>query len=134
MIKICPACGTENPENAPVCSNCLEDLSVVSPTSKEKEKSIKLVINGKEIAAKNGDILGRQAIGSEIFKDFPTVSRKHAKISFENEEWFIEDLNSTNGTYVNGEKIKPYIKRKIHERDEISLSLSLKLKVVFNQI
>ncbi|WP_029523660.1 FHA domain-containing protein [Persephonella sp. KM09-Lau-8] len=128
MIKICPACGTENPENAPVCLNCLEDLSVVSPTSKEKEKSIKLLINGKELTIKSGDTLGRQAVGSEIFKDFPTVSRKHAKISFENEEWFIEDLNSTNGTYVNGEKIKE--KRKIKTGDKINLSMSLEAKVI----
>jgi pSer/pThr/pTyr-binding forkhead associated (FHA) protein len=34
------------------------------------------------------------------------VSRKHARIAFENDEIVIEDLGSTNGTFVNGSKLK----------------------------
>ena len=30
------------------------------------------------------------------------VSRNHAKIFFRNEEYYVEDLGSTNGTFVNG--------------------------------
>ncbi len=33
------------------------------------------------------------------------VSRNHARIIFRNEEYHIEDLGSTNGTYVNGIKV-----------------------------
>ncbi len=131
MIKICPVCGTKNPEDAPVCSNCLEDLSVVSPVQEEEKKEIlNLLINGKEITVKNGDIIGRQAVGSEVLKDFPTVSRKHAKVLYENGEWFIEDLNSTNGTYINGKRIKPYEKRRITEKDNINLSMSVKVTLI----
>jgi len=32
------------------------------------------------------------------------VSRQHARVIFRNEEYFVEDLDSTNGTYVNGIK------------------------------
>lgn len=32
----------------------------------------------------------------------PNVSRSHAKITYQDETYFIEDLNSTNGTRVNG--------------------------------
>ena len=46
-------------------------------------------------------------IGSAINCDgiihHPNVSRNHAKITYLNENYFIEDLNSTNGTRVNGE-------------------------------
>jgi len=35
----------------------------------------------------------------------PTVSRKHAIIYFNKNNFYIRDLNSTNGTYVNGNKI-----------------------------
>ena len=31
------------------------------------------------------------------------VSRKHAQITIDHETWFIEDLNSTNGTFVQNE-------------------------------
>ena len=33
------------------------------------------------------------------------VSRRHARVIFRNEEYFVEDLGSTNGTHVNGIKI-----------------------------
>ncbi|WP_456465293.1 FHA domain-containing protein [Persephonella sp.] len=131
MIKICPACETKNPEDAPVCSNCLDDLSVVSPVQEEEKKeTLNLLINGKEITVKNGDVIGRQATGSAIFKDFPTVSRKHARITNENGDWFIEDLNSTNGTYINGERIKPFEQRKIKKGDKVNLSMSVKVQLV----
>ena len=35
-----------------------------------------------------------------------TISRKHLKILRKNDEYFIEDLNSKNGTFVNGERVK----------------------------
>jgi len=131
MIKICPACKAKNPEDVPVCSNCLEDLSVVSPVQEEEKKeTLTLSINGKEITVKNGDVIGRQASGSEIFKNFPTVSRKHARITYESGNWFIEDLNSTNGTYINGERIKPYERRKITEKDKINLSISVEVNLI----
>jgi len=46
------------------------------------------------------------------------VSRKHASISFCNEEFHIEDLGSTNGTYINGVKIAKCILR---DNDQIEI-------------
>jgi pSer/pThr/pTyr-binding forkhead associated (FHA) protein len=40
------------------------------------------------------------------------VSRKHARISYYNEEYRIEDLGSTNGIYVNGVKVERCVLRK----------------------
>lgn len=34
------------------------------------------------------------------------VSRRHARIYYQDKNFFIEDLDSTNGTYVNGKKVK----------------------------
>ena len=36
----------------------------------------------------------------------PRVSRHHCRISWTEKGWLIEDLKSTNGTYVNGQKIE----------------------------
>jgi pSer/pThr/pTyr-binding forkhead associated (FHA) protein len=44
------------------------------------------------------------------------VSRKHAKISMSGGKITIEDLGSTNGTFVNGEKVKT---ARIKEGDRI---------------
>ncbi len=51
-------------------------------------------------------LLGRSADSDLQVKD-RFVSRKHLKISRKGETFFIKDLNSHNGTFVNGEPIHP---------------------------
>ena len=50
------------------------------------------------------------------------VSRFHAKLSKEGEQYFIMDLNSTNGTYVNSELLMAYQKKEIRTGDEIAFA------------
>lgn len=54
------------------------------------------------------------------------VSRRHAKISVESGDIFLEDLGSTNGSFVNGEKIT---RTKLAEGDRILIGTSI-IKVV----
>ncbi|QSQ17331.1 FHA domain-containing protein [Myxococcus landrumensis] len=54
------------------------------------------------------------------------VSRKHAKISFSDGKITIEDMGSTNGTFVNGEKVK---QARLKEGDRILIGTSI-LKLV----
>jgi hypothetical protein len=54
------------------------------------------------------------------------VSRKHARIAYENDAIIIEDLGSTNGTFVNGEKIK---RAQLKEGDRVLIGTSI-LKVI----
>ena len=54
------------------------------------------------------------------------VSRRHAKISVEDGDIFLEDLGSTNGSFVNGEKIT---RTKLAEGDRILIGTSI-IKVV----
>jgi len=55
---------------------------------------------------------------NDIVLDNIKVSRKHAKLEKVGNEWFIEDLNSANKTYVNSKPIK---RVKITESDKISI-------------
>jgi pSer/pThr/pTyr-binding forkhead associated (FHA) protein len=50
------------------------------------------------------------------------VSRKHAKITTSGDQIIIQDLGSTNGTFVNGEKIK---KVRLKEGDRILIGTSI---------
>jgi serine phosphatase RsbU (regulator of sigma subunit)/pSer/pThr/pTyr-binding forkhead associated (FHA) protein len=50
-------------------------------------------------------VLGRQA-DSTICLESQAVSRHHARILHENGQYFVEDLQSSNGTYVNGQRIR----------------------------
>src|SRR3954447_16931851 len=54
------------------------------------------------------------------------VSRKHAKISTSNGQIVISDMGSTNGTFVNGEKVK---QQRLKEGDRILVGTSI-LKLV----
>ena len=49
------------------------------------------------------------------------VSRRHAQIYFYNGELYLEDLDSSNGTLVNGEPLTPNLPHKLHDGDEILL-------------
>ncbi len=50
------------------------------------------------------------------------VSRYHAKITMEEEKLYITDLNSTNGTFVNGQALQTYETLAIHDGDEIAFA------------
>src|SRR5260370_4975463 len=50
-------------------------------------------------------VLGRQA-DADICLESQAVSRHHARLLFENGGYYVEDLHSSNGTYVNGKRIR----------------------------
>ena len=50
------------------------------------------------------------------------VSRVHARINCDMGEFTIEDLNSTNGTFVNDERLKPHEIKEIERGDVIKLA------------
>src|SRR5580700_4095049 len=54
------------------------------------------------------------------------VSRKHARIAMQTDQIWIEDLGSTNGTFVNGEKIK---RARLKEGDRVLIGTSI-LKLI----
>lgn len=65
---------------------------------------------GKSFTLKSkGGTIGRQDGNTIVIKE-ENISRQHAKIVFENGEFFIEDLNSSNGTFINGIRISKAIK------------------------
>lgn len=47
--------------------------------------------------------IGRSA-GNQIIHPNKYISSHHARLSYQGEHWELEDLGSTNGTYVNGER------------------------------
>lgn len=61
-----------------------------------------------------GLTLGRSASCSIVFggKNFPSVSGEHTRIRQENDRYTIEDLNSKNGTLVNGQKVTEHVLEK----------------------
>lgn len=50
------------------------------------------------------------AIGRDPACDFPiqddTISLRHSKLAFHHQQWWIQDLDSTNGTFVNETEVE----------------------------
>ncbi len=49
--------------------------------------------------------LGRD-VNNTIVVDDPFASAEHALLTFRGRAWYIEDLGSTNGTYINGVQVE----------------------------
>ena len=64
------------------------------------------VSKGREIALPRGEIVLGRRKGCNIRLSDARVSRQHCKITFDGKAAVIEDLDSANGTLVNGEKVK----------------------------
>ncbi|MCA9533321.1 MAG: DUF4388 domain-containing protein [Myxococcales bacterium] len=74
--------------------------------------------NGEVVVGRSGEL------DMVLVEDM--VSRRHAKITVTNGQIFIQDLGSTNGSFVNGERIK---RSKLSEGDRVLIGTSI-IKVV----
>ena len=68
-------------------------------------------------------------------EDADIVSRIHAAIHIEDEKFFLEDAGSANGTWLNGEKLKPGIRfrKLLKSGDEIAFGKKQSIKLTFEQ-
>lgn len=61
----------------------------------------------------------------DIFLDNRLVSRVHAEIYWQDGDFFIRDLDSKNGTHVNGQAIRH--EKRLQDGDEVQVALRFKL-------
>jgi pSer/pThr/pTyr-binding forkhead associated (FHA) protein len=54
----------------------------------------------------------------DVVVGHPSVSRKHARLSFRDGRWVLRDLDSTNGTRVNGKRV---VRCRLEPGDRLSL-------------
>ena len=128
-FRICSECGERNLPNARKCANCGEDISDITPTTmdvsvtqRNKENRFTLCdIEGKDLLTinKRVTVIGRQNELQDYLSDKIYVSRKHCQILLEDGSIYIEDLGSSNSTYVNNEVITE--KTRLNRGDKISL-------------
>jgi HD-GYP domain-containing protein (c-di-GMP phosphodiesterase class II) len=78
-------------------------------------KGISGEVKGKQWESSN--VLRAGRLGTlEIVLDDSSVSRRHAELRRADNGWWVRDLESTNGTYVNGVRLGPG-ERQLHPRD-----------------
>ena len=149
----CPECGFQNLESSNYCSRCGALLIREEPaghttmtfapeemTHEEGTPLDDLPIEGTALVVRAGG--GRQGetfpLGGErmvigrspdaaIFLDDVTVSRDHALLVRRSGGWFLDDLGSLNGTYVNRRRIESH---RLEDADELQVG---KYKLTFLQ-
>lgn len=132
-----------------ICIREIEDLGIESLELVERVGETTIIISSNEQVEETvypfmERILEGDALNSEeyaerfkVFKDNFTIGRiseysdyvipsrvigqTHALINMEEGKYFVTDLNSKNGTYVNGQRLSPGEKREIFNNDVISL-------------
>ena len=82
----------------------------------EEEKPKRHVLD-KEI-----QIIGKLASAADICLRHPAVSRIHARIRRDENDYFLSDLNSKNGTFLNGRILEPEREYLLHNDDRISIA------------
>jgi len=110
----------------------------------EENKNLVLVIRGMverfPIRSDLSVVLGRKAAGSASANaDFDLspygaldrgVSRRHARLYVKASKLWITDLNSTNGTFLNGEQLKPNESKVVHRGSEVKVG-HLPIEILF---
>lgn len=148
----CPECGLLNPEAARYCQRCGAFLARVGEVEGGTTEAYQIDDSGElrpvdieEVAAGTGALVIRAGGGragevfelaadrvtigrspdSDVFLDDVTVSRNHAVIVRRRDGFYIDDLGSLNGTYVNRRRIDSH---RLAHGDELQIG---KYKLTF---
>jgi hypothetical protein len=92
-----------------------------SPASEALKHAIYPLVKGEySTTSSKAFIIGRVDGNDMIMPDF-AISKKHASINMDSSSFYLKDLDSTNGTLVNGTRLdkKPL---KIHDKDVLSFA------------
>lgn len=150
----CTNCETENLDGTLYCDNCGAELPENAFVAADSEAMFEVPITENtgpflmhpqtgekfELSHKSEVVIGREDPVSGIFPDIDTtllggeedgVSRQHARITNSGDQYFVEDLDSVNATFVNKEKLSPHAPISLKDGDELMLG-RLKLLMKLN--
>jgi hypothetical protein len=148
----CLQCGTYLPSGGPLRTEPLPEQVDGDPAEPhrvgmEQEEASKMVQfnvvvqNTRRTVSLSADreiVVGRLDAAHGIFPELDMtpdsgleggVSRRHARIYVREGVCFIEDLDSTNGTFLNGERITPYLPYAFQDGDVLTFGT---LRLEFN--
>jgi predicted amidophosphoribosyltransferase len=138
---VCPACGSEIEPGDAFCSSCGYALAAAPalapvaetpapPSPTTVGPRLVMATSGAEIPLPTGEeiLVGREDPVSGVYPDVDLtphggeeggVSRRHARLVREGGALFVEDLDSTNFTFVNKQRVAPKSRQALNDGDEI---------------
>lgn len=103
------------------------------PMSDEKsEHPILTVVEGKYnnqywVMDKPSIILGRDDVCDIVLPE-RQISRQHIRITRQNDKFFVEDLESRNGTWLNGQRLQG--SHELFDGDELHIALVIRMRFI----
>ena len=127
--RACPACGRANRKNARFCVGCGYSFVPLRPAILRVVEPVRAAWEMPVVHSPM--LLGRSSEGEGYQPDFDMtfydegdyVSRRHARITKGRLGYFITDLDSSNGTTVNGRPLLPGRARLLRNGDRIKVGL-----------
>ncbi|MDC7232332.1 MAG: FHA domain-containing protein [Spirochaetales bacterium] len=108
----------------------IQDSPVGRRLKKVGKKNIRcLLFNGREIRMSSRMTIGRDKKNSFVIED-GMVSRFHLEILQIRGSYFIEDRNSSNGTWLNGKKVTPGKYIKINPGDTLKIGGRIEITMI----
>ncbi|MDD2957334.1 MAG: DUF6382 domain-containing protein [Lachnospiraceae bacterium] len=101
-------------------TRCLTDEEYRYPVrliSVEPEQYPDIILNQRKT------IIGKMRGQADVILSFDSISRIHASLECRKKQCFVIDLNSMNGTFVNGVRLAPQEEVELRDGDKISFAL-----------
>jgi protease PrsW len=107
--QVCPVCSAINRAEANFCLRCGANLKLTAAENLDRRPHlIAISTSGEERLAcilNRAQILVGRTLNNDFVVEHPSVSKQHARIAAENGHHVITDLGSSNGTFINGQRI-----------------------------
>lgn len=87
---------------------------------------------GRQLAVESQSLTIGRAPGNDLTIQHAEIGRYHAVMVWETDCWLVQDLNSPNGTFVNGQRINK--RHPVREGDVISLGGAVSLQLSVTQV
>ena len=109
-LELCPVCSEPQRPGAKFCTRCGANIRIPArenldnrphfvTITQDGDERIAFVLNRDEV------FVGR-TLNNAFVIEHPSVSKRHARLIVEDDHYFLFDLDSSNGTFVNGKRIK----------------------------
>lgn len=79
--------------------------AAASPAPPKRLVVLRGIANMPSIELTNDSVTVGRATSNNLVLNDLQASRQHARVDFENGAWSVRDLNSRNGTFVNGQRV-----------------------------
>jgi hypothetical protein len=109
-LQLCPVCSTLQRPGAKFCARCGANIKLPAKENLDtRPHFVSVTPDGHERIAyilNEDEIMIGRTLNNGFVIEHPSVSKRHARVVAGDDEYSLYDLGSSNGTFVNGKRIR----------------------------